>query len=130
MPVAHDVIGACGTSQASPTSRKLIAAMGGAWLAQVCESRSEATLVGMKATAAQDYFAQGYNVTAPAGAPRADAVFSHIHAPKKWVSAVNPRLGGHPEALCLPQGGDSTSRICNSCCDRSSSCWSCRIRWS
>jgi ABC-type phosphate transport system substrate-binding protein len=73
-----DVIGASGSSQVSPTSRKLIAAMGGAWLAQVCESQSEATLVGMKATAAQDYFAQGYNVTAPAGAPRADAVFSHI----------------------------------------------------
>jgi hypothetical protein len=73
-----DVIGASGTSQVSPTSRKLIAAMGSAWLAQVCESRSEATLVGMKATAAQDYFAQGYNVTAPAGAPRADTVFSHI----------------------------------------------------
>lgn len=73
-----DVIGASGTSQTSPTSRTLIAGMGGAWLTQVCDSQSAATLVGMKAAAAQDYFAQGYDVTAPAGAPSADAVFSHI----------------------------------------------------
>ncbi len=52
--------------------------MGSAWLVQVCQTQSDAKLVGMKPTAAQTHFAQGYNVTAPAGAPSADAVFSHI----------------------------------------------------
>jgi ABC-type phosphate transport system substrate-binding protein len=73
-----DVIGASGASQVSPTSQKLVARMGSAWLVQVCQSQSDAKLVGMKPTAAQNYFAQGYNVTAPAAAPSADAVFSHI----------------------------------------------------
>jgi hypothetical protein len=69
----------------SPTPAKLIAAMermdgtmGPDWLQQVCETQSNATVVGIKFTKAEADFAEGYNATAPAGAPSARAVFARI----------------------------------------------------
>jgi hypothetical protein len=73
-----DVIGASGGSLVSPKPQTLVAGMGSAWLLQVCRTQSAATLVGMKSVAAQGYFAKGYDLAAPSGAPSAGLVFSHI----------------------------------------------------
>jgi hypothetical protein len=73
-----DAMGASGTSTVSPTPGKLIAGMGSGWLAQVCQAQSDATLVGLKSARLERAFAQGYDKTAPHGAPRAHAVFIRI----------------------------------------------------
>jgi hypothetical protein len=73
-----DAIGASGTSTVSPTPATLIVGMGPGWLAQVCQARSDATLVGVKSTTLERAFAAGYDKTASAGAPAAHTVFIRI----------------------------------------------------
>jgi hypothetical protein len=80
-----DTVGASAKATVSPTPTKLIAnmermngTMGPDWLQQVCETVSDATVVGITASKAEAGFAEGYDVTAPAGAPPARAVYARI----------------------------------------------------
>jgi hypothetical protein len=82
-----DTVGTSAGRIVSPTPAKLIAAMermdgtmGPDWLQQVCETQSDATVVGIKFSKAGADFAKGYALTAPAGAPPARAVFARIVA--------------------------------------------------
>jgi hypothetical protein len=82
-----DTVGTSASGIVSPTPAKLIAGMeamdgnmGPDWLQQVCETESDATVVGIKFTKAEADFAKGYDVTAPSGAPSALAVFGRIVA--------------------------------------------------
>ena len=80
-----DTVGASARTIVSPTPAKLIAnmeSMGGNmgpdWLQQVCQTVSDATVVGVKFPKAEAGFAKGYDVTAPANAPPAHAVYARI----------------------------------------------------
>jgi hypothetical protein len=73
-----DVVGSKERAVVAPTPAKLIFAMGQDWLGQVCEAQSEATLVGMKFSRLEGFFAKGYRETAPADALSANAVFRGI----------------------------------------------------
>ncbi len=80
-----DTVGTSVGGIVSPTPAKLIAAMermdgtmGPDWLQQVCQTQSDATVVGIKFTKADADFAEGYNATAPAGAPSSRVVFARI----------------------------------------------------
>jgi hypothetical protein len=80
-----DTVGASAKATVSPTPAKLIAnmermdgTMGPDWLQQVCETVSDATVVGIKFPKAEAGFAKGYDVSAPADAPPAHAVYSRI----------------------------------------------------
>ena len=69
---------ALGTRGASATPGALITRMGSDWLHQVCQAQSDGKLVGMKSSKLESSFAQGYEKTAPAGAPSARTVYVHI----------------------------------------------------
>jgi hypothetical protein len=80
-----DTVGTSVGGIVSPTPAKLIAAMermdgtmGPDWLQQVCETQSNATVVGIKFPKAEADFAKGYNATAPADAPSVRGVFARI----------------------------------------------------
>jgi hypothetical protein len=80
-----DTVGASATATVSPTPAKLIANMermngnmGPDWLQQVCQTVSDATVVGIKFPKAEAGFAKGYDMTAPAGAPPARSVYARI----------------------------------------------------
>ena len=80
-----DTVGASAKATAAPTPTKLIAnmermngTMGPDWLQEVCETVSDASVVGIKFSKAEAGFAKGYDVTAPAGAPPARAVYTRI----------------------------------------------------
>ena len=61
-----------------PTPSAVITGMGNSWLLQVCQEKSDAALQGVTSAKAETYFAQGYDATAPAGAPSAKLVFGQI----------------------------------------------------
>jgi len=80
-----DTVGASAKATVSPTPAKLVANMEGMdkvmgldWLQQVCQTASDATVVGIKFSKAEADFAKGYDVTAPAGAPSARIVYGRI----------------------------------------------------
>jgi hypothetical protein len=73
-----DVVGSKERAIVAPTPAKLIFAMGQDWLGQVCETQSEATIVGMKFPRLEGLFAKGYRETAPPGALPPNAVFRGI----------------------------------------------------
>jgi hypothetical protein len=80
-----DTVGASAKATVSPTPAKLIAnmermdkVMGLDWLQQVCQTASDATVVGITGAKAAADFAAGYDVTAPAGAPSARIVYGRI----------------------------------------------------
>jgi hypothetical protein len=78
-------VGTSAKKTVSPTPAKLIAnmermdgQMGPDWLQQVCQMISDATVVGIKVPKAEAGFAKGYDVSAPADAPPARAVYTRI----------------------------------------------------
>jgi hypothetical protein len=80
-----DTVGTSAKATVSPTPAKLIAGMermdgtmGPDWLQQVCQTASDATVVGITRAKAGADFAKGYDVTAPAGAPAARIVYGRI----------------------------------------------------
>ena len=73
-----ETLGASLKTGAGPS--EVISQMGNSWLLQVCQEKSDAALQGVTATKAETFFAQGYDATAPAGAPSAKAVFGQISA--------------------------------------------------
>jgi hypothetical protein len=73
-----DVVGSKERATVAPTPAKLVGEMGQDWLGQICETQSEATIVGMKFPRLAGFFAKGYRETAPAGALSPNAVFRGI----------------------------------------------------
>jgi hypothetical protein len=80
-----DTVGTSAGRIVSPTPAKLIAGMerinaplGADWLQQVCQTQSDASVVGINFSKAEADFAKGYDVTAPARAPSAGVVFVTI----------------------------------------------------
>jgi hypothetical protein len=72
-----DTVGAK-LAKGSGSTAFVVSQMGDSWLLQVCQEKSDAALQGVTAAKAEGYFADGYNSTAPAGAPTAKTVFGRI----------------------------------------------------
>jgi hypothetical protein len=80
-----DTVGASSKAIVSPTPAKLVANMermngnmGPDWLQQVCQTVSDATVVGIRFPKAEAGFAKGYDLTASTEAPPARAVYTRI----------------------------------------------------